>query len=1229
MTPWLPSGTEVQCVWIYVRKQFEVDSIVDFCRETRQLERVPRVVPPPDPAAEEPLPWRPPLQLLLHALPPPYAPQERHDFWCDVDALLSSSVESAGRLRQERESVMAIPPGAIGSGQLEGLRWPSLLVTDRWKLCQASVDGMLRSVLAQAASLSVGDLLPVVLAADFKTLCGNLVFKPAVEVSTSNALMDCNRVVEVVPPMCGPADNEVEAGRSPGRGPAAGQPSKVGNPDAAGSPRRRTFGDRDSENAVYDIPPIPDMATQEDMADEGSPLSQEVLLSPGVYIQRFNPRSAGSGKKIKGLGACCLAVMSDGLCVYSAVSSDGMRGVQANGPWEVINGHIVVGGAGKKANVSHLRLTQSGEEVLGDIAYSEAIHISLESLFTDFDFPVSLGDCVPRVGESLREELLQLRGKREEFCRPIPQTAGTSAVSSKLLSPKRGSTAVSRRSPCGVEFASTSTPHAEVTNPLRSSRLFEGGGSSVCSVPPSFGDSGQVFTLCPLRPGRYHHTTGIPDAEVYRHFEMTLHPDGTYAYSETRFHTVVRLTHRSPLWWVDAGTLVLSARGKEDVYAFLLKEPFGKRDMEQRIARLEIPVATVLAKCTYEPFEQQIDPFLGHKPILEAKRISRVLDPDSPALLDPPLPLDRVPIVAFETLLREHGWHTDEIVSDIRFLDNDADGTITVEELHKLQTYDKLQTYADAVASPALLSELREALVRRFGLLRDAFQALMNIVAADSDEPPAPHRVVNGAVVAKPVATLPQFERFLLQSAKDCKVAAKCAPLRAWLKKLAPDDIEAVFLSMNPNKGPTIDLVDFQTLSLHTSMLSVRRVEHFKRWVCDLFGRSEKSFERAFHTFDMGHKRKLTERMFIHAAAKLGYQCGPTGMRAIFGMLDRNFKGVVTVKEFVTLQSFDSGRLLQGLQDLKRFSEERFGGLEDCYKMLLKLEQAKKQTGKATSVSFRTLQKACDQGGFTKAFADVDLQSLFLFLDSASGQSSNGHLAFDEWSLLAGFDSKTINGNPARLRKFLEEEYGGPEAAFKRIQSLYQARAVWERLEKLAISGLVRAFRPRQAFLAARTAVSTATVTALKVASKLKRSLQTAAPVNAGSQLSELMGNVPKVRPHTHEGTRGRNAGAAGVSGGAAAGGDGLGLVGAGFGSQGIRGLLGEGSSGALSARTPSRGACRSCLPYHVAVPVIPDQLRGELWAPKEFRCTAAASADQAAPLRRLPGISVSVKDKF
>jgi len=1264
-----PPGTEVQYVWVYVQKKFVVDSIVDFCRQARQVDRIPEVVAPPGPN-DEPPPWRSLLKLLVHSLPPPYAPHEWCEFWRDVEALLSSSVKAAEQLHARTRHVMAKAPGAICN---EGSRLPSLLVTDRWKLGQASMDGMTRNILAEAASLKESDLLPVVLAADFKTLCGNLKVKPPVEVSNSNALRDFDEVVEAVPPAC----------QAPG--------GRAGAAPTVGSVLSHAFADPDDgivendEHARFDTgglvvsvetrspmpttpaglagvkqstqnsPPAIDVAAATDaaaapqdmVADEESQVSREIVLSPGIYVQRFKPRTSSPSKNGVGLGARCIAVMSDGQCAYSAVSSDGMRGVQANGPWQIINGHIVLGANGKKVHVSHLRLTQSGNEVLDDVAYPEAIHVSLDELHAVFDHPVSLGDCVPRVGESLRAELLQLWMDRDGLCQPLRRSvAGGGSV---LRSPKRvgspGSprkhaspgprtpeppdtqqglssprnTAAVHRPPQPKKILLNTPAAAWAAEPPTavplSQRFAEGGGTTMAALASATGPADTagtagglgVFTLCPLRPGSYRHTTGIPDAEVYRHFEMTLRPDGTYTYCETRFRTVVRSTHSAPSWWVEAGQLVLSARGKEDSYAFILKEPHGKRDTEQRIARLEIPVATVLARCIYEPFQQQVEPFPRHRPIAEAERISGVVDPCSPALLDPVLQLDRVPINAFEALLREHGLKTEDIVSDIRFLDNDEDGMITVDELYRLQSY------GEAVASPELLNELRDALLRRYGLLDDAFEALMQSVASDADEPPValPHLAAKGIAGAKRVATFTQFERFLQQSAKDSRQKSKCALLQAWLEKSTLADIQAVFLSMNPNKGPTIDLVDFQTLSLHTAMLSVRRVEHFKRWVCELFGRGDESFERAFHTLDTGHTRKFKDRTFIQAVEKLGYPCGPTGIRAIFGMLDRNFKGVVTIKEFVTLRGFDSGRLLQGLQELKRFAEERFGGLSECYKNLLKLEQSRKQAGNAKSVSFQTLKKACDQGGFTKAFGDVDLHSLFLFLDSATGQSSNGYLTFDEWSLMAGFDSQTITGNPARLRKFLEDAYGGPEEAFNRILGLYQARAVRERVEQLAISGLVQALRARQR----RPVAPTATMSKMKVVTAFKRSTQIAMPAHARSQLSELVGSMAKARPHTHMGTSGCD----GADGGGGA------VPGVILHGQGRRSIVGEGTTGFRSARSSSCSVSRSGLPYHISTPVIPEQLRGELWAPRERRCASATPADQTLSFSPLPGISASV----
>lgn len=359
-------------------------------------------------------------------------------------------------------------------------------------------------------------------------------------------------------------------------------------------------------------------------------------------------------------------------------------------------------------------------------------------------------------------------------------------------------------------------------------------------------------------------------------------------------------------------------------------------------------------------------------------------------------------------------------------------------------------------------------------------------------------------------------------------------------------------------------------------------------------------------------------------------------LHCIFGLLDRDFKGTVTVDEFEKLRSFNSATLLQGLQDLKTFIDEKFGGIDECFQKLLNFEkQQKRLPGKAKSVSFSTFEKALTQGGYKHAFADADLEMLFLFLDEASDQSTSGCLTYMEWQLLHGFEARAITGNPARLRRFLEQQFGNMEEAYQQLQTSWQARVIRERLTQAALNGLVRAlrncatdgksacFRKSDAMGAAKAS----TMKAFHVAAFFKQRQEASnikavggaadaarrLPLGLASRLSkagasthsQAKADVGLQRPHTHQGMRERSSVKE----------PNLNVKGMGKPPRGIPSMP-------SSARRPvSRGTTYS-LPHKS--PALPERLKTELWqpemspffhaeaaAPQSARCRSAPLADQ------------------
>jgi Ca2+-binding EF-hand superfamily protein len=1099
--------------------------------------------------------WRDLLKLLIHQLPSPYAWHEWKEFWRDVDALLSASIDSHAITQARAKDIIF----AKQKGSLDGLLMPSVFVSDRSKLFLASTETMFRSALAEASGLRDIDLLPVVLASDFKTLCGNLTTLPMAQVADS-----------------------------------------------------LVFGDGDTQ-----IPSGSDQSTAEDEAFH----HDRVPVSPGIYFQYcaeepVTGKGQPSGTKPAPLGAQALGVFSDGQCAYAAVSADGLRCVQAIGTWDVINGQFVIGGSSGNAEVRHVRLVGVGQqEQVKDASYTEPIHLSLEDL-TGFDFPTTLSECVPLVGQTLREELLKLRLTREKHCQVAKSLIRSPSRHGKKQTFAAGLEPLSPRSLGRSRVASESQSQARLS--LGDSADLRGllHGDEQPGSPTSLPSDGTSYRTCPLKPGTYSFEDGFQGDVGYRSLAMTLNVDGSYAFTESKYMIDVRLLNTSPHWSVEGGKLILGSRDAS-AYCFLRSEKQGTKDIEQRIVKIAIPVETVLKSCKFAVFPQQLDRFPGHKPSQADKCVCGLIDPASPALFDPPVELDRMPVRAVEAELHERGLNSDQLLSDLQHLDMNGDGMVGADDLEALKSYGK------SSGSPEQLSELREALMRRFGNINTAFAACCKVaqgidvtgeaaVEEDADEDAILFSAQRSRHVDSGIDCT-VFEKFLHQAAvdtrtkKDKKKASKSALLEVWLEKNSSEEIQEVFASINIRKVPTIDLEDFVTLSLHTAMASMQRLAHFQSWIFQRFGRTQEHFDFAFNTLDQRHLKKFSIKHFIEALETFGYPCSTAVMHCIFGLLDRHFKGCITVQEFESLRSFNSTKLLRGLQDLQHFVCAHFGGIDECFQKLLKLEKIQRKLGgKAKSVCFKTFEKAFTQGGFKQAYPGADLEMLFLFLDEASDQSTSGCLTYMEWQLLRGFESRAVAGSPARLRRFLEQQFGNMEEAYKILQASWQARVVRERLTQAALNGLVRAMRSiahdarNPNFGKSGWGNTTAsTVNTLKAANLFKgggTSDNHAAEGAAGdaakvrrtsSKVSPPKADVEVKRPHTHEGTRNRFA---------------------------------VNAKGSLSARRPASRGTTYSLPSET--PRLPrtGQLATELWQPRLFpKVEGAEEAPQSARCRSAP----------
>lgn len=976
-----------------------------MCRATRPVRLIlQEAKPPPCP------PWRSALQLLCPGPPAPYV-GETADFHSDADALITASL--AGKKKADLS------------------RWPALFVTDSSRFCEAAADLSLRAALATAASLRDRELLPVVLAADFGTLCGLHVEGAPLDACTSLFARGVS----------------VQSSQSSSR-----ELRRLNCPEplAVFMQQSRVRGGEDGTPTAHD----PGEA------------------QPSLFGVRF------------------LALLGNGRCAYSAVSIDGSRRIEIHGAWEIINGRVVLGGT-KGRSTELQSVCVSGEWVAEEVPPGPPVHISIKDLETNFQAPfgiselrsfvriamlesrqhMSLDDppCFPEFflepndteqdspqaadspdplpnfdatfqttwGSSSGPARTEIRKSQTKESIRFSRTAthalrqqlelsleveGEPESMPRLLGLKRGITRTTLADDDTITGRALSIRDLSPKSPSGEAMIFSqvlnefSVCSAVCSQPgPNVGGCD-----CPVQIGTYR----LQDGEHHK-LEMTLHANGQCDYRERLGGDVLRSLSDAS-WRVKDDLLILEQSGAR---CFLLRQTRGSRSVVQKVGRLELPVDFLQQRFEHEPPRRDLEPCPNHEPLPADQLIFGAINPCSPALAGMSCRPDRLPFHAFQRELRALGLQCDEILSDFEFFDRDEDGEVSLADMRRLCEY------GSPHAAPEVLHSLHNAIVHDYGCMESAFDVM-------SSQPAG--------------ATLESFEQWVLDPATDAPEQSK---LKEWGSNTSAEDRVAVFASLNQRNCQEIDLTDMRTLHLHSAMLAARRLRHFQGWIFERFGRSDSVFVRVFRAMGgEGEARALSKKDFVDGVRELGYPCGPDVAASAFGLLDRNVDGKLGLREFKRLREFSPEHLLTSLEALKSYAEDKFGGVDACFKKLLEREHVLQGLGRQPkTISLATFQKFCSQADLMNSEPVFNVKSLFLFLDAVSGSDGHGFLNHKSWSILKGFNSRVITGNPARLHKILDEQYGGVDEAFERMHTSWLKRALTKGLRRQALVGLARA----------------------------------------------------------------------------------------------------------------------------------------------------------------------------
>eukprot|EP00746_Dinoflagellata_sp_MGD_P025544 gnl/MRDRNA2_/MRDRNA2_160106_c0_seq1.p1 gnl/MRDRNA2_/MRDRNA2_160106_c0~~gnl/MRDRNA2_/MRDRNA2_160106_c0_seq1.p1 ORF type:complete len:880 (+),score=137.54 gnl/MRDRNA2_/MRDRNA2_160106_c0_seq1:388-2640(+) len=528
-----------------------------------------------------------------------------------------------------------------------------------------------------------------------------------------------------------------------------------------------------------------------------------------------------------------------------------------------------------------------------------------------------------------------------------------------------------------------------------------------------------------LSPGEYLYES---DPELV--IKMILHPGGAFTYTEQSVMGFIkpRVPTRLTLWRVVDDVLVLTSR-ETGSYTFTLQKAKNSRTVEQQIQCVKIPVAQILDRFALLPFKQEAEPFLGHQTVPKHRCIGGTIDPASASLKDPEIESQRMPRKDFERGLELCGILEQAGTSGLAQLKNDEDGNVGVEELQLLGE-------AHGIASLEQMEQLREGIIATHGSLQDAFCLL--------------------AGSSHGTLALSDFEERLRQHRGPRKDAKRDeGKLKDMVEKADSNEMRQMFNALDVTNDGVVDWNDFQSLQYGAVILNLRLVDHFCQFVRNHFrkGNSDACFRRAFESLNVrkygSSKEHLDLEEFVSGATSLiGYPHEHVA-REVFHLIDRNFNYKITVKEISYLQHFNSSRFLDGLERFKNMVDEKCGSLDKCFKMLL-WEQSQ-LTGKPNpcSVECSTFETFCRKLGIK---SPIDIRTMFIFLDGATGSNASGYISAPEWAILKGFDSKFHRRPCSKLPSLIKSTYGTYQECFNQIYKEWLPQQLVDRLDRLALT---------------------------------------------------------------------------------------------------------------------------------------------------------------------------------